>query len=146
DWVLLKNMDNAKTDNSHFYWQLNEKITCRYLKVRNLEVPDGKFAISGFRIFGKGQGLPPQKPVFMSIKRDSLDRRTAYLRWTPLANTTGYVINYGSDTNKLYHSYMVYKDAHLTINGLNANQEYFFTIEAFNENGITHNDTIKQPK
>ena len=38
---------------------------------------------------------------------------------------------------KLYLDYMVYGDTSLIINSLDANRDYFFTIEAFNENGIT---------
>jgi len=32
---------------------------------------------------------------------------------------------------------MVYNDTVLTINSLNNNHDYWFSIEAFNENGIT---------
>jgi xylan 1,4-beta-xylosidase len=32
---------------------------------------------------------------------------------------------------------MVYGDTTVTINSLNANQPYWFSIESFNENGIT---------
>lgn len=55
---------------------------------------------------------------------------------------TGFTISYGTHKDKLYQSYMVYKDNTLTINSLDINQSYYFTIEAFNENGITYNKNV----
>ena len=39
--------------------------------------------------------------------------------------------------NRLYHNYLVYQDTTLIINSLDANQDYYFSIESFNECGIT---------
>jgi hypothetical protein len=64
------------------------------------------------------------------------------LRWNRSQQATGYNISFGMDANKLYSSLMVYNDTTVTINSLNANLNYYFTIEAFNENGITPNNSI----
>jgi hypothetical protein len=37
---------------------------------------------------------------------------------------------------------MVYGDTAVTINSLDAGQEYFFTVESFNENGVTAGSTV----
>lgn len=125
-----------ETDQTHAYHQLAEKVNCRYLRIRNLEVPDGNFAISDFRVFGKGDGAPPVGVDNLRLERDENDRRTIHLKWDALPNITGYNIAYGSAENKLYHNYTVYDDNQLTINSLHAGQTYYFSIEAFSENGI----------
>lgn len=141
-WNLLIDKSKNETDNSHNYIQLESKINCRYLKINNIEVPGGNFTISGFRAFGKGQGELPEKITEFVAVRNQSDRRSVSLSWSKSSNATGYMISFGMDKNKLYHNYMVYADTALTINSLSSNPEYYFRIEAFNENGITKGDQI----
>ena len=106
-------------------------------KINNIEVPGGHFAISGFRVFGKGSGaLPGQVTGFRAV-RNQADRRQVNLSWNKAPGATGYNVSYGTDKEKLYLDYLVYSDTTLTINSLNATMEYWFSIESFNENGIT---------
>lgn len=132
---LVDASDN-KSDQTHVYHQLPEKIKCRYLRIRNLEVPDGNFAISGFRVFGKGDGVAPSGVENLRLEREAKDRRTIHLKWDAVQGATGYNIAYGSAGNKRYHNYTVYNQNQLTINSLHTEQPYFFSIEAFSENGI----------
>jgi xylan 1,4-beta-xylosidase len=141
-WKLLVDKSKNETDNSHQYMQLENKTTCRYLKINNIEVPGGHFALSGFRVFGKGNGAAPEKISEFSAIRNQDDRRSVTLTWEKSENADGYNISYGVDNNKLYQNYMVYTDTSVTINSLNVNQEYYFTIESFNENGITVSEKI----
>jgi xylan 1,4-beta-xylosidase len=141
-WNILIDRSRNETDNSHVYIQLDEKVQCRYIRVNNIEVPGGHFAISGFRVFGKGSGSKPGQIGEFTAARNQVDRRSVDLTWEKSENATGYNISYGSDKNKLYHNYMVYRDTTLTINSLNVNQTYYFSIESFNENGITMSDKI----
>jgi len=136
DWEILEDYSNNETDNTHLYFQLKEPVYCRYLKVTNIEVPDGTFAMSGFRVFGNGPGDPPAVVEHLISSRDTLDRRRVHLNWNASPEADGYVISFGNDSEHLYHSYMVYSDTNLTMNSLNVNQEYVFEIEAFNGNGI----------
>ena len=69
--------------------------------------------------------------------RDTFDRRKVHLTWNRPENATGYIIRYGIDSTRLYMNYMVYQDTSLTINSLNARYDYYFTIDAFNENGYS---------
>ena len=135
-WTLLIDNSGNETDNTHIYKQLDNPVTCRYLKINNIEVPGGHFAISGFRVFGKGSGtLPGQVTGFRAV-RNQEDRRKVSLSWNKAPGATGYNISYGTHEEKLYLDYMVYDDTTLTINSLNVAMEYWFSIEAFNENGI----------
>ena len=144
NWNLLIDKSNNQADRSHDYTQLPQKVACRFLKIKNIKVPGGHFAISGFRVFGKGYGKTPVKVEQLLTTRNQLDRRSVTLCWNRSQQATGYNISFGIDANKLYSSLMVYNDTTVTINSLNANLSYFFTIEAFNENGITPNDIISR--
>ncbi|MCO4292067.1 family 43 glycosylhydrolase [Solitalea sp. MAHUQ-68] len=142
DWTKLIDQSKNKTDNTHEYFQLPTKVSCRYLKIKNVQVPDGNFAISGFRVFGKGKGKAPGKADGLEAQRNSNDKRSVKLSWAKAPNATGYVISYGVDKKKLYQHYMVYSDTDLTINSLAVNQHYYFTIESFNETGRTKGEKI----
>lgn len=136
EWSMLVDKSKNDTDNSHVYLQLPEMVSCRYLKLTNIEVPDGHFAISGFRVFGHGNGELPAEVAGLKVVRDSADKRRVHLSWRKTDEATGYMISYGVDKHKMYHHYMLYQDTTLTINSLNAGLDYYFSIEAFNENGI----------
>ncbi len=54
-----------------------------------------------------------------------------------MENATGYNIRYGIHPDKLYQNYQVFDVSKLDINSLNRHQKYYFTVDVFNENGIT---------
>lgn len=141
-WTTLVDNSDKETDNTHDYIQLSNKVLCRYLKITNAEVPEGHFAISGFRVFGKGNGNVPAKIKKFEVKRNPDNKRSVDLKWTNSKYAIGYNISFGIDKDRLYQNYMVYQDSTLTINSLNAALDYYFSIESFNENGITTNDTV----
>ncbi|MBN1119183.1 MAG: family 43 glycosylhydrolase [Bacteroidales bacterium] len=146
DWKMLVDKSSHNLDNTHDYTQLDEMITCRYLKLTNIEVPDGNFALSGFRVFGNGKGELPGKIKTLEAKRNGEDGRSVQLNWSKSENATGYNICYGTDQDKLYLNYTVYGDTSLTINSLNSGLGYYFTIEAFNENGVTEKEVLVEIK
>ena len=135
-WKLLADKRLNKTDAPHDYIQLAEPVKARYLKVTNYHVPDGTFAIADLRVFGKGQGTLPVKVENFRISRTLNDKREVKLSWKKNHNAVGYNIRYGEVANKLYHNYQVLGSDSLTIRSLNRNQKYYFTIDAFNENGF----------
>lgn len=141
-WEMLIDRSRNQNDNSHAYVQLKEMVNCRFLKITNLEVPDGCFAMSGFRVFGKGDGPQPDPVKNLEVVRNPDDRRSVNLSWKKSDHAIGYNINYGGASNKLYHNYIVYQDTVLQINSLNADSPYCFTIESFNENGMTDGEEV----
>ncbi|MGB4341650.1 MAG: fibronectin type III domain-containing protein, partial [Dysgonamonadaceae bacterium] len=54
----------------------------------------------------------------------------------------GYTIRWGIAPDKLYNSWLVYNDNQLMLRSLTVDQQYYFTIEAFNENGISEQCTL----
>ena len=105
-------------------------------------MPGGNFALSGFRVFGKGMGAMPDIPENFRLTRNEEDRRNIKLRWNKATDAIGYNISFGISKDKLYHNYVVYQDTTLEINSLSRNKSYFFAIESFNENGISQKGTI----
>ncbi len=130
------------TDNVHVYSQLREKVNCRYVRIKNREVPGGNFALSGLRVFGKGNGKIPNVLENFTVKRNQDDKRSVHLNWKRSTGATGYNICYGTNKNKLYQHYTVYSDTSLEINSLNVNQAYYFAIDGFNENGISQKSPV----
>ncbi len=141
-WYVLTDKTRNTADTPHDYIVLQKPVKCRYLKLTVSHVPDGHVAISDFRIFGKGNGKKPDAVSGFSVKRKIDDKRTAELSWNKVHAATGYTIRYGIDKNKLYQHYQVYADTSVVIRNLNAGLNYYFTIESFNENGITKSKVI----
>ena len=142
-WKKMKDNSATRDDTPHLYLQLPEPVFARYVRLTNGQIPSGKFAISGFRIFGTGASEKPASAENIIITRNNYDRTIALLAWNKVLNATGYNIRYGTDSEKLYSSYMVYNDTSLVLRNLNANQKYFFAIDAFNESGVTYSKNIQ---
>lgn len=143
-WRPVADRSQAQDDNVHQYIVFDDVLESRYLKVTNVEVPDGHFAISGFRAFGERATKLPAIVTGLEVSRDSLDRRKAVLNWSRSERAEGYQIRYGVSPDQLYQSYQVYSDTMLTIRSLNANLSYYFSIEAFNSAKLTtQNSPVK---
>ncbi|MGO1597345.1 MAG: family 43 glycosylhydrolase [Sphingobacterium sp.] len=136
-WETLIDQRNNSEDFTHQYHVMDSPIKARYLKVTNYRVPDGTFAISGFRVFGIGNGEKPDQVKSIEIEKDRNDSRNISLSWDEKPGATGYNIRFGISPDKLYRSYKVYKDTQITIRSLNKNQRYWFAIDAFGKNGVT---------
>ena len=135
-WSLIIDKSKNTKDVPHDYVVLDKPTQARFVKMVNIHVPDGKFAISGLRVFGKANGQDPGAVKnFVPLRGDS-ERRNVWLKWALNPNATGYNIYFGTDPNKLYNSVMVYSASEYYLNALEKNEAYYFQIEAFNESGI----------
>jgi hypothetical protein len=141
-WKTLADKTQNKTDVPHDYIELAKPVKARYIKLTNYHMADGTFALSGLRVFGNGGGKAPSEVKNLSLKRLETDRCVVDLNWTKIPGAVGYNIRYGTGKNKLYQNYQVLGTNSLTIRSLNALQKYYFTIDAFNENGITKGKNI----
>lgn len=137
DWKVIVDK-SANTQNAcHDYIELDKPLKTKYIKIENGKVPDGKFSVYDLRIFGKKIGKTPKEVSGFAVERDASDSRRATVKWTKDNSATGYVVNYGTDVNKLHTSYMVYNSDSVRLTGLNKGVTYYFSIDAFNESGIT---------
>jgi xylan 1,4-beta-xylosidase len=142
NWKVIVDKSNNSQDACHDYVELDEPVKTRYIKIENVKVPSGKFSVYDLRIFGTKDGKTPEQVSGFTVQRDVSDTRRATLKWVRDNSATGYVINYGTDRNKLYTSYMVYDGDLVRLTGLNKDVTYYFSIDAFNEAGITKGSAI----
>lgn len=141
-WKTLADKTQNRTDVPHDYIELAKPVKARYIKLTNYKVPGGTFAIAGLRVFGNGGGKIPSEVKNLSLKRSETDRCVVDLNWTKTPGVVGYNIRYGTQKDKLYQNYQVFGIESVTIRSLNALQKYYFTIDAFNENGIVKGKNI----
>lgn len=145
-WELVVDKSKNKTDVPHDYIELAKPIKARYLKLENLKMPTGKFALSGFRVFGKGIGNAPGKVEnFMVLRAEKAkfgERRSSWIRWKQNNLADGYVIYFGKSPDKLYGSIMVYGKNDYFFTGMDRTDTYYFQIEAFNANGISERTPV----
>ncbi len=142
NWFVIEDKSDAQTDLSHDLILREEGIAARYLRLSNMAVPYGQPpCVSGLRVFGLGDGDLPAVPVFTVERTGDLDMKVSIL---PQENTVGYNILFGSSSEKLYHSYMVFRPGDQRVGALIKDRNYFVRVDAFNENGITEGTCIKQ--
>jgi xylan 1,4-beta-xylosidase len=136
-WQTIVDKSGNRTDVPHDYVELEKPVEARFVRMENVHVPTGKFAISGLRVFGKGPGREPGAVEdFVALRGDS-DRRNAWLKWRAEPAATGYVISCGVAPDKMYTSVTVHGATEYYYRAMDKDRAYHFQIEAFNEAGIS---------
>jgi hypothetical protein len=142
-WKILEDKTkNTTIDAPHDYIELKAPVKTRYIRLTNYRMPSGTFALAGLRVFGKAGGKLPTVAQGLNAERSDEDRAVVKLSWTKSADAVGYNIRYGSSKDKLYHTYQLIGANTVTIRSLNALQKYYFTIDTFDENGISKGKKI----
>jgi xylan 1,4-beta-xylosidase len=136
-WKVLVDKSNNKTDIPHEYVELSNPVQARYIKVENIHMPTGKFAMSGLRVFGNGNGKKPDNVEGFIILRTEKDKRSAFIKWKPVDNAFAYNIYYGTHPDKLYSCIMVHSNNEYWMKAMDSQKTYYYSIEAINENGIS---------
>jgi xylan 1,4-beta-xylosidase len=137
NWKVLVDKSGNKTDVPHDYTELLQPARARFLKLVNIHMPTGKFAVSGFRVFGNGGGELPDTVKEFIVLRTEKDKRSAWIKWSPVNNAFGYNIYSGTLPDKLYSCTMVLNANEYYFKTMDLMKPYYFSIEAFNENGIS---------
>ena len=141
DWEVLEDKTAVETDLSHDLVVREEGITARYLRLSQMEVPyQQPPCISGFRVFGRGEGYAPAVPEFTAVRTGDLDMTVTI---KPQPDTTGFNVLFGSAPDKLYHSYMLFASGEKRIGALVKGRAYYVRVDAFNDTGITHGKTVR---
>lgn len=136
EWSILEDRSSGDLDAPNAYMPLEQPRELRYIRYENVSVPTPELSLSGLRVFGKGKGRIPREVKGFRVSRQQ-DRREAHLEWEETKGSMGYTVYWGIAPDKLYSSWQVYDSVSLEIRSLNTDQEYYFAIEAFNENGIS---------
>jgi hypothetical protein len=136
NWQVIVNRADSYRDTPNDYVELSAPTRLRYIRYENVQVPTPHLAISGLRVFGIGEGKKPKTPGNFRVERQT-DRRDALISWSPSEGSQGYNVLWGIAPDKLYSSWLVYGDTQLELKSLNVDQSYYFTVEAFGENGVS---------
>ena len=141
-WNILADKSVNKTDVPHDYIELSKPVQARFIKMENIHVPSGKFAISGLRVFGNGNGAKPDAVKEFVVLRTEKDKRSVWLKWSPVDNAYAYNIYLGTDPDKLYTCIMVHDANDYYYKGMDLKKTYYYRIEAINENGVSVSSKI----
>lgn len=133
-YVNVEDKREAESDLPHDLVVKEEGFHARFLRLTIQELPYGQVpAVSGFRVFGYGDGMPPAAVRKVQIQKVSeLD---VELSWEEVG-AVGYNILWGYQPDKLYHSRLVYGQNHVKIGAFIKGEAAYGRIDAFNENGI----------
>jgi xylan 1,4-beta-xylosidase len=141
-WTVLADKSGNRTDVPHDYIELEQPVRARFLKLVNIHMPSGKFAISGLRAFGHGDGPVPDSVREFIVLRTEKDKRSAWIKWRPVDNAYGYTVYYGTDPGKLYNSILVYDTNEYWFKVMDLKKSYYFSVEAVNENGVSSRTAV----
>jgi hypothetical protein len=141
NWKPMVDKSKNTTDVPHDYVQLKKPFRTRYLKIENVHMADGKFALAGFRVFGKGEGKQPSIVNEFSAMRHQDDRDVTFT-WKPVVGAYAYNIYYGIDPTKLYNCIMVHDTTFRYFRGLNRKVKGYASIEALGVTGVSEKSKI----
>ncbi len=143
EWDRLVDRSNGFKDVPNDYVELGNPHRVRYIRYRHIHAPTPNLSISELRVFGVGEGEKPTNVTNFTVERQT-DRRDVRLGWDTQHGVQGYQVRWGIAPDKLYSAWMVYDGRELEIKGLNTDQSYFFTVEAFNENGVSERTAVNR--
>ncbi|TGV02174.1 family 43 glycosylhydrolase [Flavivirga rizhaonensis] len=140
-WKTVIDYSKNEKDMPHAYLELERPVNARFIRYNHVYCYNKHLAISEFRVFGNGRGIPPEAPSNFMASRQS-DRRNTDLTWNPVKGATGYVVYWGISKDKLNLSAFMYDTSNYELRALNTNTSYYYQVEAFNENGISKKSDI----
>ncbi|MCH5599654.1 family 43 glycosylhydrolase [Niabella ginsengisoli] len=141
-WNMLIDKSSNKTDIPHEYIQLKKPVKARFIKLENIHMPTGKFALSGFRVFGNGGGQKPEAVKDFIVLRTEKDKRSAFIKWRPSDDAFAYNIYYGTHPDKMYTSIMVHSNNEYWMKAMDSQKPYYYCIQALNENGVSERTKV----
>jgi hypothetical protein len=141
-WTVLVDKSGNRKDVPHDYIELSHPVRTRFIKMENRHMPSGKFAISGLRVFGNGDGKKPEPVRDLIVLRTEKDKRSAWIKWRPANDAYAYNLYYGTAPDKLYNNIMVYGNNEYWFKLMDSKKTYFFAMEALNENGVSQRSTV----
>ncbi len=141
-WNVIVDKSKNTSDVPHDYIELPAPVQTRFLKMININMPTGKFAISGLRVFGKSSGEKPGAVTAFIVLRTEKDKRNAWIKWNRVDNAYAYNIYLGTHPDKLYNCIMVYNANEYWLKTMDREKIYYYAIEAINENGVGERSSI----
>src|SRR5690606_16044839 len=145
NWKTVVDRSKSFKDSPNAYLPLNQPVRGKFVRYKNLEVPGNNLALSEIRVVGKGVGKQPGRVKGFKVNRQ-IERRDASFTWEPVQGAQGYNIRWGIAPDKLYHSWLLYDVNEHFMRNLDRDTQYYFSIEAFNENGVPEKTQVQEVK
>ncbi|MDR1784099.1 MAG: family 43 glycosylhydrolase [Dysgonamonadaceae bacterium] len=128
-WKMLIDRSKNDKDMPHELIVLQKPVETRFLRITNTKnLTNGRFSISGFRVFG-GK-LATQKVQGLKIERNA-DKRRFSLSWDKQPEAVNYIVRWGISSDKLFNAAMVTTNSY-EAGYFNRDTEYFFDVEYIN--------------
>ncbi len=145
-WHLMCDLTRDKQDRPNAYEELPNPVRARYIRYEHVYVATPNLAVCDIRIFGNGSGAAPKTPTNLKASRQK-DERNADISWDKVPNVVGYNILWGIAPDKLYETYQIWGDEpnKLELRAVSVGQKYYYSIEAFNENGVSKQSAVVGP-
>lgn len=143
NWTVIADKSTNTTDNPHPLLVLDTPVKARYIRIVNKGQLKGNFSLMELRAFGFGQGTAPATTKITTLTRDDSNRRRIQISWEANPNATGYLLRWGAEKDELYTSMELYGQSSIDLGCFDRDTEYYFTLDTFNENGITRGTEIK---
>ncbi len=143
NWFLLIDRRDNGDDCPHEYFELEEPMRLRAFRLTNRgEIPaGGRFAVSGFRVFGRSDVPAPAAPAFTARRCE--DEREMTVCWTPAEGAEGYIVRFGIHPDERNTHWQVIGDNKAHIRCLTAGVGYYVSVDAYNKGGLTRGKEIQ---
>jgi len=126
-WTVFADRTQNTRDMPHELIVAPKAVKARFLRIVNEETLQGKFSISGFRVFG--EKYKEQKINGLKVEREA-DRCRYALQWDALPEATGYIVRWGLSPDKLHSAAMTYVNE-FEAGFFNSEADYFFEVVSF---------------
>ncbi len=140
EWFMIADKRHVDSNLSNDFIMPEGGVKTRYLKLTVAELPfEQPVAVSGLRVFGRGNGAAPEAPK--NVKAERVGDLNMLVSWEE-DGATGHNILWGHAPDKLYHSYMVLGSNEKNIGALIKGEPVYVRVDAFNENGVTEGEVF----
>lgn len=134
-WATVFDKSGNTSCNPHELLLLPRPLKARYVRITNCKELSGKFSIFDLRVFGLGSGKKPSEVKSVTIQRNQ-DRRRIALSWPAVDRAQGYVLHWGVDPEEMYNTCQTEKPE-VELGLFSTDQEYYFSVDSFNESGVS---------
>ena len=139
-WAVLFDKSGNLEDFPHELLVCQKPVKARYIRIQNCSQLDGKFSLFDLRVFGFAPGKAPAEPDGIVVARVG-DRRNIQVSWESVPGATGYILRWGTEEDEMYFG-CESKESTLKLGCFNADTDYYFTVDAFNESGVTRSTRV----
>ena len=144
-WKCVVDESNATNAPDHPYRAFESPVKASRIRVVCVGQPAGTlFALREIRAFGRMDVPTPASVESIAAVRDAADRRRAVLSWSASKGADGYVVRYGPAPGKLHLSILVRDACKAEVRSLDAKQDYWWKVEAFNAAGFSSGSVVAE--